>query len=125
MIKEKENSVFVFSNWFKETVFTKRDAFILMDADSKFFYDPPQADAQFVAFKNTKFAREFVEEWLKYCEDERMLTDMQNTLGKPNFDGFRDHRHDQSILSLLTKKRIQKGEMKWDPVGRGHLLVRG
>lgn len=125
LASEKNNHVFVFSNWFKETTFTKRDAFVLMDADEKYFYEPPQADAQFIAFKNTPQAREFVEEWLGYCTDERILTDIPSSQGKPDFNDFRDHRHDQSILSLVVKKRMKRGNMIFDPIGRGDLLVRG
>jgi hypothetical protein len=43
-------------------------------------------------------------EFLNYAQDERLLTDMENQLGYPNYEGFHEHRHDQSILSLLSKK---------------------
>lgn len=46
----------------------------------------------------------FVEEWLRYCRDERILTDIPNESGYPNLTGFVDHRHDQSVLSLLAEK---------------------
>jgi hypothetical protein len=32
------------------------------------------------------------------------VQDMDNTLGQPNYPEFYDHRHDQAIFSLLTKK---------------------
>ena len=46
-------------------------------------------------------------EYLYYAQDKRIITDDPNELGYNNYEGFRDHRHDQSILSLLTKKYVQ------------------
>ncbi len=46
----------------------------------------------------------FVSEWLTYAQDSRAITDDKNVLGKPNYDDFRENRHDQTILSLLAKK---------------------
>jgi hypothetical protein len=46
----------------------------------------------------------FVTEWLTYAQDSRAITDDANVLGLPNYPEFHDHRHDQSILSLLAKK---------------------
>jgi hypothetical protein len=36
--------------------------------------------------------------------DVRAISDDANVLGKPDYPGFREHRHDQSIFSLLTKR---------------------
>ena len=36
--------------------------------------------------------------------DARILCDGPNVCGLPNLDGFRDHRHDQSILTILAIK---------------------
>jgi hypothetical protein len=50
-----------------------------------------------------------VEEWLTYCMDPRIITDQDNTCGQPNLPEFRDHRHDQSVISLLVAKyRIEQ-----------------
>ena len=47
---------------------------------------------------------QFIMEWLAYASDSQLITDVENMLGKENLAGFREHRHDQSILSLLAKK---------------------
>ena len=44
-----------------------------------------------------------LEEWLLYCKNENILTDIDNKHGD-NFDCFRDHRHDQSILTNIKVK---------------------
>jgi hypothetical protein len=51
--------------------------------------------------RNTLANRRFVEMWLDACTDARVLTDAPNTCGQPNLPGFVEHRHDQSVLSVL------------------------
>ena len=46
----------------------------------------------------------FVSEWLTYAQDARAITDDDNVLGSNNYPDFREHRHDQAIMSLLVKK---------------------
>jgi hypothetical protein len=81
--------------------YTKRDAFVLMGMDEPRYTDAEQITASVVVCRNTTFARSFLEEWLAYATDPRILTDLPNTQGLPNYPEFKDHRHDQSIMSLL------------------------
>jgi hypothetical protein len=90
-----------------EKKYTKRDAFILMGVDLPFFSETGQFNAAFQIYRKSKFTEIFLDEYLYYAQDKRIITDDANTLGLPNYDGFIDHRHDQSILSLLTKKYSQ------------------
>ena len=87
-----------------EKVYTKRDAFILMGVDGPFYAETGQFNAAFQVYRKSKFTEFFLGEYLYYAQDKRIITDDQNEMGSPNYEGFRDHRHDQSILSLLTKK---------------------
>jgi hypothetical protein len=95
----------VFATGYLEKRYTKRDAFVLLNCDEPEFTDTTHLEASFSLWKKSKSAIDFVEEYLHFCEDERILTDMPNTMGLPNYPEFEDHRHDQSILSLLSKKR--------------------
>jgi hypothetical protein len=81
---------------------TKRDCFILMDADTDFFYEQQECMGGFIVMKKNSFTTSFVNEWLNYATDPRILTDQPNTCGKENFASFNGHRHDQSILSILA-----------------------
>ena len=58
----------------------------------------------FCLVRKTPFGMGIVEEWLHFAQDERILTDRSNRCGEPNYPGFKDHRHTQSIWSLLCKK---------------------
>lgn len=87
-----------------EKQWTKRDAFLLMECDEKTYTDSRQITGNFIVFKKNKKSEHFIENYLKYCADDRVISDDPNTLGKPNYPEFLAHRHDQSVLSLLCKK---------------------
>jgi hypothetical protein len=89
---------------FLERAWTKRDAFILMGLDTAEYTETRQRLASYSLWRKSSFTVEFVREWLRYAEDERILTDLPNQCEQPNYPGFVDHRHDQSIFSLLTKR---------------------
>jgi hypothetical protein len=97
--------------------YTKRDTFLLMGLDEPHYRDAPQITASMMVCRNTPLARNFIEEWLAYARDPRILTDLPNTQGLPNYPDFRDHRHDQSILSLLAMKHdiaFVSGVTQWE-----------
>jgi hypothetical protein len=75
-----------------------------MNCDETKFTDSYQRLASFIVFRNSKVSKDFVEEWLHYCQDERILIDSDNIQGKNNYAEFLHRRHDQSVFSLLTKK---------------------
>ena len=88
----------------KESHYTKRDAFILIGADMPFYSQTNQYMAGIQIYKKSDYTVKFIQEWLYYCQDKRIITDDKNTLGKPNYKGFKENRHDQTVLSLLIKK---------------------
>ncbi len=83
---------------------TKRDCLQIMDADTPEIYNRTVVQATWSVWTKTEHAIEFLSKWLGYCEDPRCLTDTPNLLGKSNFQSFVDHRHDQSISSILVHK---------------------
>ena len=87
-----------------EKDWTKQDCFILLGAEYKRFTHSPQRNSSFHLIKKSEFSLRLYKHFLHYSQDPRLITDNPNTLGKPNFDGFQEHRHDQSIFSILTKK---------------------
>jgi len=87
-----------------EKKYTKRDVFILIDCDKKEYCDTGQYKANVIVIKKCQESIHFVKQWLFFCTDERILTDIKNQLNKENYEGFVENRHDQSALSLLYKK---------------------
>lgn len=84
--------------------YTKRDCFVLMKCDAPNYWNAVQLEDGFIALKRTEDNTKLLLEWLSFCEDERIVTDLPNTQGLPNFYDFVDHRHDQSVLSLIQVK---------------------
>lgn len=83
------------------TTWTKKKTFELLDCTDEIFITGEKkfmSSAQVFAVKKNDFAIKFIQEWLHYCCIEDCITD--KILGD-NYPDFKDHRHDQSILSLL------------------------
>ena len=85
------------------SIWTKRDCFSLMDCDTPEFHNAIQVEAGIIVVKKSDRAIAIIEEWLKYCLDPRIIADEESTTG-PNYPDFKEHRHDQSILSILAVK---------------------
>jgi hypothetical protein len=100
----KNEDIWAIRTKYLERQYSKRDAFILLDVDSSIYADTYQYMAGIQRYKKTEFSINFVEKLLNYSTDKRIITDDPNTQGLPNYKGFIDNRHDQTILSLLTKK---------------------
>jgi hypothetical protein len=100
-----ENPVLLFGNGnFSNAQWTKRDCFALMDCDHPYYWKAPQCDAAFCLFQRSETSLRFVGEWLRFCRDPRIITDAPNTSGLTDLPDFIEHRHDQSVLSLMAAR---------------------
>jgi len=95
---------FSLEDWRLNRFWTKRDCFYLLGLDASAYADAKQVAGSFFICHRSKAVIAFVEEWLAGAADARILTDAPNVCGLPNYPGFREHRHDQSVLSLLVRK---------------------
>jgi hypothetical protein len=61
-----------------------------------------QCQASVIFFRVSDYSRRFVAEWLKWClfEGGRLIDDSPSRA--PNHPEFREHRHDQAILTTLA-----------------------
>lgn len=61
-----------------------------------------QVQASVIFFRVSDYTRAFVAEWLKWClfEGGRLIDDSPSRL--PNHPEFREHRHDQAILTTMA-----------------------
>lgn len=106
-LNEEKAKMWAFRLKFKEKMYSKRDAFILLGADTPFYTETPQYMATIQIYQKSKFTEKFLEKLLYYSQDKRIITDDNNTLGKDNYIGFRDNRHDQTVFSIMIKKYRQ------------------
>lgn len=97
------DSLLTFGGQNKQKWYTKRDTFVLMGCDTNEYHDHVQLEAGMVCFKKTDKIVKLVSEWLNYCSNPNIITDIEN-ITEPNLDGFKDHRHDQSVLTNLAIK---------------------
>lgn len=80
---------------------TKGDCFYEINKNKDYeFSEKNQLQATYLIFMNNKFTRYFVSKWLGYCCKDNLITDSPN-IHLSNMQDFIDHRHDQSIYSLL------------------------
>ena len=87
-----------------EKKYSKRDAFILLDADYPIYTETSQYMAGIQVYKKSKYTENFLTKLLNYSTDKRIITDDPNTQGLPNYKEFRENRHDQTVISILIKK---------------------
>jgi hypothetical protein len=88
-----------------ERKWCKRDALILMDCDNEEILNSSQICGTYIILKKCKETSDFVDEYLYYVQDRRIVTDEPNVMGKDNYPEFKENRHDQTVVSLLCKKR--------------------
>jgi hypothetical protein len=63
-----------------------------------------QVIAGILLLQKRPFTMFLVAEWLRLAQDARLITDADTSSLAPNHEAFIDHRHDQSIWSLLLHK---------------------
>lgn len=103
---EKENTDILFFDLpFIEKKWTKRDVFLALCCDNAGYANTTQRCATYFLIKKTTNTEQFIHEWLSYAQIYELISDEDNVLyHQCNYEGFQDNRHDQSILSLLSKK---------------------
>jgi hypothetical protein len=80
---------------------TRRDTFVNMNCDEEKYWNAAHLQCNMIAIKKTALMVNFIGEWLfKSLDYDIMFGNNQY----PNFEGFREHRHDQSIFSILVAK---------------------
>jgi hypothetical protein len=82
---------------------TKKDCFTIMGLDEEKHLMNSHCNASYQIYKKNSNSLKFVEELLFWSQNPNIITDLPNTTGN-NYSGFNDHRHDQSVLSLLASK---------------------
>jgi hypothetical protein len=86
----------------KEKEYTRKSVIKAVTGDIDTFAGSDQRMASFVVARKCDESVEIVQKWLDLCQNSDLILD------KPREDDefleFKDHRHDQSLWSLLTKK---------------------
>lgn len=101
--KMKDIDILLTRGGYTNKQYTKKDCFYFMGCLDEKYLNAIQVEAGIIVVKKTEFAISIMNSWLGWCKNENCLTDIPNLWGD-NYEGFVDHRHDQSVLSLLAIK---------------------
>jgi len=101
---EKEKIFLVKHDHHYNYEWTKRDTFILMDADEEKYWNAQQRWSILLGTTISEFPYRFFYRYLNFCKDINIVTEEPNVCGLPNLEGFREHRWEQSVLSILAEK---------------------
>jgi len=86
------------------SAWTKRDAFFQTGMDRDEIYRKIPIEATFSIWKCGSQSKRLVSLWMSYCSERRLLSDDPSTCGLPELVNYKEHRHDQSLLSLCCFK---------------------
>jgi GR25 family glycosyltransferase involved in LPS biosynthesis len=99
---EKYAGIGVPTSPFKHIEYCKRDAFYYMKCDEEFYWNLPQVCATWSIWEKNSLVWDFVNNWRYYAfHKKEIITDEPNQSGLENFKQFKDHRHDQALLTNL------------------------
>lgn len=101
----KDNNIIVFPNFHSNRSMVKREVVKIIANDDSSLLDKVQLDASLILIKNNTKTRAIIDEWLHYCENSTLLTDAPS---EDEYKDFKDHRHDQAILSVMYHKNPQE-----------------
>lgn len=105
LVSESELGVLAFQTQWLEKHWTKGDLIDFFQVrKSPEIMMSGQIAATFIVFKVCDASKSFVESWIDTFSQNFAMIDDSPSMSR-NFDGFRQHRHDQSIFSLLAKTR--------------------
>lgn len=108
IIDRMKNDVWVFGNMWQHEHWCKMDVIKRVFPNGQF---DKQVQASVIFFRASRQSRKIVEDWLYYCGYKDLIDD--STSVTPNHPEFREHRHDQAILTCLVYR--DKLPLHWWP----------
>lgn len=100
---EKTNDQLFVTRGYLHREWTKGDCFAGMGCTNLMNQTDLQLEAGLIGLRNTADNIELVKEWQKWMESNEILNDAPSVF--PNHPDFKEHRHDQSILTNLVLQR--------------------
>jgi len=100
LIKVMDQDIMLFDNRWIHGDWCKMDVLLAMRCNKPEIIQHTQLQASCIILKNKHISREFIKTWLRWCQLPGMIDDSPSI--HPNLPGFREHRHDQAILTNLA-----------------------
>jgi len=111
IINRMDEDIFFFTNGFPQIEWTKGDIMRQINGWHNYetFRDKKQVQASVIFFKVNQKTREFVKEWLLWCQMPGFIDDSPSKV--ENCKTFAENRHDQAMLfSTIIVKGIMNGK---------------
>lgn len=133
IIERMDEDIFFFTNGWPHVEWCKMDCIdAINDVDLEYtkcgvyagkeYEKNKQVQASVIFFKVNQKTKDFVKEWLLYCQMPGFIDDSPSEL--INYPTFAEHRHDQAILTCLQIKHGYK--LHWWPTQYAmHIKVPG
>lgn len=123
IIDRMDEDIFFFTNGFPHVEWCKADVMnAVLPANIYEYAGYTQVQASVIFFKVNEITRNFVKEWMLYCQMPGFIDDSPSKL--PNYPTFAEHRHDQAVLTCLQIKYGYK--LHWWPTQYSeHIRVAG
>jgi hypothetical protein len=103
-VKSHPSHILGFVNSYIENHYTKQDLFNYMNANESNYTETNQLCAGIQIVVNTEQTKKLMQEWLDILvTDNYHFVDDSPSIAKNSLN-FKEHRHDQSVMSLLKKK---------------------
>ena len=91
------------------SMWTKRDAFVVTSLDTPSIHAAAPIQASFSIWINNRESKDISSEWMTLAGNRQMISDDLRQSSLPELPDFHEHRHDQSLLSLVCIKRGFQG----------------
>jgi hypothetical protein len=98
LIASMDSDIMVFGNRWRHGDWCRMDVLKAMGCESE--TDREQLQASCIILRKSALSVEFVRDWLYFCTLNRYITDDISAI--PNEPTFREHRHDQAILTNMA-----------------------
>jgi hypothetical protein len=102
IVRNSKNGILSFELPFLEKQYTKMDLFQNMNLNNNEFKNSKQLLDGIIIFRKCEKTIQFVKEWYEIGCNYHLIDDSPSILQNDN--SFIEHRHDQSVFSLLAKK---------------------
>jgi hypothetical protein len=102
-LMDAQEAFFVKHDNFINKDWTKYDTFYLMGCDNEKYWNARQVWTPLMGFGTSGLVSNLLSEYMHCCKVPEIITEEPNIYGK-NLAGFREHRWEQSVMSILVEK---------------------
>ncbi len=100
-----------------EKEWTKRDILDILDCDKEYIINTYQYQSGIILIVKNDMTLNLIKEWYELCCNYNYINNSISTI--ENYKEFKNHRNDQSVLSLLLKKKGYLNNYDIDPTWFG------